>query len=289
MNSWLKALNTILSHPLNKGRFLKTMGTIFWWKYNQLFIKIPSICEIADGIKIICYPNQAYGSFIVYARWPEYAELNFIYGFLKKGDTYIDVGAHIGDSSLIAASKIKTGKILACEPTPEIFDELSKNIRLNNLESLIIPIKKAISYKDELAYFSIENESEINHLVSSTTKNSIQVQTTTVDSIFKEYSLESVALLKIDVEGFELEVLLGANQALRNKKISHILFEVNPKTKGIYKRVKLLERLLSVYSFDFFSFSKNGSIKSISHLQVPKETSNFLAIADIAKRNSMYG
>lgn len=285
----LKPFITILTHPQNKGKFWKALGTVLWWKVNQIFFQLPAIVEIAPNVKIICYPNNSYGSFIVYALWPEYHELNFIYSILRENDNYIDVGAHIGDSSLLAASKIKTGKVISCEPTPAIFNELYTNIKLNNFENIIYPLQKAISDREGVAFFTLETASEVNHLGSKVNgKKSIKVLTTTVDTLVTQNSLKKVELLKIDVEGFELEVMLGAKKSLHLNKVGMILFEVNPTVADISDRVDKVQKFLDTYAFSYYEFTGKGLLEEVSELYVTPRTSNFLAVSKTSKKSAKF-
>lgn len=273
----LKSFENVLTHPLNKNRFFSTFITILWWKFNQIFLKIPAVVEIAPGIKILCYPNNSYGSYIVYARWPEYAELRFIQEVLNSKSIYIDVGAHIGDSSLLAASKILQGKIFSIEPTPSIFQELLTNIKLNSLEKRISPIQAAVSHTQGSAFFNIEDTAETNHLSKKKTRKSIKVTTITIDSLIKQYKLKKVTLLKIDVEGYELEVLQGSSKAIKSQAIERILFEVNPSSEKILNKIMQIEKILIKY-YSFYAFTKEGKLYQVPHLTVPHQTGNFLAI-----------
>lgn len=289
MQAIIKSFKTILTHPNNKGYWLNSIIIIAYWKINQVFLHLPALVEIAPGVRIVCYPQNSYGSFIVYAIWPEYDELNFIYTSLGEKDTYIDVGAHIGDSSLLAASKIKTGKVIACEPTPEIFQELVANIKLNNFEQLIHPVRKAISNKTGTAFFALESSSEVNHLSTQQKgKKGIKVETTTIDSIAKEYSLKDISLLKIDVEGLEFEVIQGAQKSLQLKKVQKVLFEVNPTVNSISNKVALIEDFLRNFDFSFYEFDDQHFLKEVSHLFVPTNTSNFLAVSAEERKRSTF-
>ncbi len=283
------SLVTVLHHPYNRGRFWRALAITGWWKLNQWFFHLLAVVEIAPGVRIICDPRNSYGSFIVYALWPEYEELAFIYTYLGLGDTYIDVGAHIGDSSLLAAAKIKTGQVIACEPTPAVFNDLKTNIKLNNFEAIITPVQKAVSDQIGTTYFTLEAASEVNHLqLVAGEGKSIPVSTTTIDQLIKEYKLQKVTLLKIDVEGFELEVIRGAQKALREQKIELILFEVNPRSVAIQDKVKQIQQLLETFSFSFYSFSESGQLTPVPDLFVPTKTSNFLAVSLTQKKSSSF-
>lgn len=269
----------IFLHPLNKKSFLKTATKLCWWKLNSIFFHLPVLVKVADEVEIVCKPDSSYGSYIVYTKWPEFAELAFTQRILNEKSVYIDVGAHIGDSSLIAASKIKSGKVIAFEPTPDVFSELQKNIRLNNLENIIQAEQKAVSGVVGKARFALEGASEVNHLVAGKSNaKSIQVAVTTIDEVVSANKLKSVDLLKIDVEGFELMVLMGAKKALQSKVIKMILFEANPKTAFISQKLKNSENLLRSFNYSFYSFLDDGKLQKTQTLLPPSKTMNYLAV-----------
>src|SRR3989344_3811026 len=141
---YLFFLQFILRHPFNKNKKLKTLLRIFWWKINQTFFKFPVVVELIPGLKCICYPvDSDYGTLVVYQKFPEYGEMNFLLDNLKDNDTFIDVGANIGVFSLLASSKIKKGKVFAFEPSPKILAQLYANIALNQKTDRILVAEKA--------------------------------------------------------------------------------------------------------------------------------------------------
>lgn len=276
----LKGLNRVFNHPLNKNKPIKTALRAIWWKCNQLFFNYSVIIPFINGTKIVCYPDSSYGSLIVYTSLVEYEEMTFTNSFLKKGDVCIDVGAHLGDFSILAASKTG-GKIFACEPTPQILDLLRENIALNSFSDRITIVEAAISDRIGKVSFSLTNETEVNHLMHNNTKNSknsITVKSITLDQLAKMYKLTRINLLKVDVEGAEGLVFTGMKQLLSKGKIEAILFEVNPNLINFGSSFTSLFNLLHQHDFRVYRFNENNLLSRIDANWETNATENLVAL-----------
>ena len=124
----------------------------------------------------------------------------------KPGQTVIDIGAQYGDYAILC-SKIYKAKVYTFEPLPQNFKEILKNIRLNGLEdNQINAFNVALGNANKTAMLSYSGE------MANNINKGKKIKTTfrTLDS----YKLKA-DLLKIDVEGFEMEVLEGAIKTIK--------------------------------------------------------------------------
>lgn len=155
------------------------------------------------------------------AKWsryyiPDYEQENytFLRQIIKPGIQIIDIGAHIGVFS-VYTSKLtgNEGRVICAEPTPGTFAVLKETLRLNDCRN-VIPLKAAIGNKKGKATFYISNFEEgcnSNSLVKNKPEkeaSGYEVQVLSIDSIVSEYELKP-SLIKIDVEGAELDALKG--------------------------------------------------------------------------------
>lgn len=130
---------------------------------------------------------------------------------------FIDVGAHVGRFSIISANK--GSKVISIEPSKDNFIHLIKNIQLNKLQNKITAFNVGCSNKEGFSnlHFVSGNEglSSLNKKERSI-KEKIMVKK--LDNICKSLNLDesSVDVIKIDVEGHELNVLKGALNLLKN-------------------------------------------------------------------------
>ena len=207
--------------------------------------------------------DSDYGTLVVYQKFPEYGEMNFLLDNLKDNDTFIDVGANIGVFSLLASSKIKKGKVFAFEPSPKILAQLYANIALNQKTDRILVAEKAVSNKSKQVNFDISDRADYNHLSfnSSVKKTTLQVKTTTLDKFIKDVGIKHVKLIKIDVEGAEMLVLKGLKQSLLTKKIDMLIVEVNESAALSFGfSTKDILSCLEEYGFKNYMFDKNYNL-----------------------------
>ena len=145
---------------------------------------------------------------------------------VKKGMTVLDIGAHIGYYTLLAANLVgENGKVFAFEPHPHNFAVLEKNVRINGYKNVVF-VQKAISNKSEYTNLFLGNCSDLHSLSNQVGKKSIAVEAVTLDDFFdKDYKID---VIKIDVEGSEMLVLLGADRVIRTNGNLKVFTEFAP-------------------------------------------------------------
>ena len=178
----------------------------------------------------------------------------------------IDVGANIGEYSKYILEN-SDSKVIAFEPMPSSFKKLKKikNIFGDRLDAYNIGIGKKeetrnLYYdKNNLQWANFNSElKKIDYLKNS--KKSVKCKISTLDNFLsknKKLSLKKIDLLKIDTEGFELEVLIGAKKTIKKFKPKYIQIEYN--WHHLFKNVNLyyFSRILREYqAYKIFPFSK---------------------------------
>jgi len=169
----------------------------------------------------------------------------FIWNFLKlgKGETFIDIGAHVGKYTIAVAKAAKDScRVVAIEPAPKNYATLLRNIRLNGLSN-VIPLNIACWKKPCNIKLYIANDSE-GYSTKVTKGDYVLVRARTLDAVVKDLGIESIALIKIDVEGAELEVLQGMREILSTMR-PKIILEVFK--KNFEQVAKLLQRHSYMY------------------------------------------
>lgn len=141
------------------------------------------------------------------------------YFSLEKG-VFVDVCAHIGKYTLMVGRKVQEGKIVSIEADPENFGILKDNITLNNLKNTIALNLAAFRENCEITlYKNISPNTGINSIYLRDQAQTITVKAMKLDDILANLGIDRVSLIKIDVEGAELDVLLGAKSVLENTKM----------------------------------------------------------------------
>jgi FkbM family methyltransferase len=146
---------------------------------------------------------------------------------LSKYPVIIDIGAHIGTFSIYCSTKFKNANILAYEASKETYDILEKNVTSNSLASKIQISHKAVSSIDSKVklYHNIE-DGNWGHTISKAVSDSYEeVDSTSLDSIFEEYQLNNIDLIKFNCEGSEFDIIMKTKLShLRKIRLSIILY-----------------------------------------------------------------
>jgi FkbM family methyltransferase len=172
---------------------------------------------------------------------------------LRPGDSYVDVGAHVGYHSLVAARSVgEGGRIFSIDPQPYHCAKILTNAELNGFTNITV-VASAVAEAD--GFMSLKNQSRQDKARLTLAGPGVNdgaltfvVPKITLLWLFETYKLRPVTLLKIDVEGFELEVLKGAGDAIR--AIENIVFEVLPSEDA--EKTRAIERILRDCGFQMF-------------------------------------
>lgn len=278
---YIKSLKGVLNHPNNTNSTIRTIVRIIWWKINQSIFKFPAIIEISEGVRCICYPDNSYGGLVVYTKLPEYYDMKFMIKIINKNDIFVDVGAGIGDYSIIAASIIDKGKVYAFEPDQRARKIFIENITLNKMKNKIQVEGQIVSDKEGHEYFKSEKQSEISHI--SLSDRGTSIKSLTLDKYLKKYNIKRIKLIKIDVEGAELKVLKGLENIITTHAIDSLIVEVNKNSKKYGFSRNDLINFFESHDYEIFYYDKLGRFIKISKdTTLPKKTFNLIAISSKA-------
>lgn len=279
----LTALTNVFSHPLNKNQPLLTLQKVLWWKWNQQVIKQPVIVNLLDAAKFLCYPNSSYGSFVFYARYPEYEEMKFLEEVIKPKDVCVDVGANVGAVTVLMAHQASKGKIFSFEPTPSLVPKINENVVINNFENRVEVIEKAVANKNGKLSFALTSESEVNHISTERDEHSTTVTSTSLDSFLKRKQVKDLDILKVDVEGAELSVFQGAKKSLKDKRVSIIVFEVNKNIEDFGSTKQELLQYLERFGYSLYQINSKGlevHLEKVKSNFSAEKTANLVAVAN---------
>lgn len=147
-------------------------------------------------------------------------DVKIIKKYTPAGGTVIDVGANMGSLTIAAAVYVgEKGKVLSFEPSPKFANITTQNVSLNQFSDRVSVHPVALGADTGTVYL---NESSADDTTNYIATGGTKVKQATLDSFTAE--LSSIDFLKIDVEGYELEVLKGATVTLDKTKVLYIEF-----------------------------------------------------------------
>ncbi|MGR6034296.1 MAG: FkbM family methyltransferase [Candidatus Nitrosoglobus sp.] len=158
----------------------------------------------------------------LYVGLHEFEDMSFLLHMLREGDLFVDAGANVGTYTVLA-SKVRRAHSITIEPVPSTHEYLMDNINLNRIQDQVSAYNLGLAAKEGELRFSTELDS-INHVLSKGEQGGVTVPVRTLDSVIGE---RMPVLVKIDVEGFEQEVIHGGLKALSRLGLQAMIIELN--------------------------------------------------------------
>lgn len=199
--------------------------------------------------------------------------------YVDSNNICFDIGANIGAISFALAKEVQPdGKVFSFEPGPFIYQRLINNLQLNNeYKEIITPINIGLSDNEGCLSWNEDTGNRGNAGCIDIKKDgSIKIKVTTLDNFMTEKKIQKVDFIKIDVEGMELEVIMGGLETL--KKIKPIIyFETRIEFEEIRNQKVLLEieNALTKLGYNLYS---TGPKNKLENVQYPNFKANALAV-----------
>jgi FkbM family methyltransferase len=259
LNGWKRTFHLKLRFGLSKLPLFPVQYRLCTSGQPDMFFRWTRVMPFMDPVKG-AFNHDLYG-------W-DVRELRFLRRFLAPGMTFVDIGAHHGLYSVLAAQCVgATGRVLAFEPAPPVFRRLRWHLRLNGV-SQVEPCRCAVgATKTTMTlYIPTEGVDTISSLwppsVGSEHTRNVQVDVVTLDEVATDHGLKSVDIIKLDVEGAENAVLDGATGVLAAVRPLW-LFEALDSTSSAWggSGRALLDRFIALEHM-VFEFTSEGWLQS---------------------------
>lgn len=173
---------------------------------------------------------------------------------IKEGDVVWDVGANIGYyTKKFSAAVGKSGGVVAFEPFPSTAATLKENVKgVENTNVEITISALADSAGTLVMEEGTDNIAATSKIVNSESSEGVAIAVTTGDSFIREKNVQCPNILKIDTEGYELEVLKGMSHLMDDNNVRGIFVEVHfgiLADRGMPNAPKDIEKLLASKGF----------------------------------------
>ena len=218
-----------------------------------------------------CLPYNFYAPNILYNHCG-LKEIQFVKNYIK-GKDFIDGGACIGDSAFILEKYYSPNFVYAFEPLNENIKYINKTIEMNSLKS-IKPINLGLGIKTEkieLSYdpVNISSTSLLKDNRKQNKKQTEKIDITTIDNFVKENNL-NLGLIKLDVEGFESNVIAGALESIKKYR-PVMLISIYHTPKDFFEIKPFIESLNLNYKFKIRKCSPDTIYFETMLIAYPKE------------------
>lgn len=250
--SLIRTLRFVTGHPLNREHKLDSIIRFAKWQIGSRLVPGATVFDWINGSKFFVKPGETGLTGNVYAGLHEFSDMGFLLHFLRSDDLFVDVGANVGSYTILAAAVVGA-RAIAFEPVPGTFERLVDNMRLNHLDERVRCLNAAVSDRGGSVVLTNDMDTK-NHVLAHDER---AASTTTVEAVALDSVLEREfpALLKIDVEGYELSVLDGARHTLEKDALSAVIVESNGSYDRYGHNESSIPQMLLDYGFRACSYS----------------------------------
>jgi FkbM family methyltransferase len=216
-----KIVAFIWTHPANDRERLRALLRALSFQARAKLLHQRTLARLGDRSMVWVDLHRTAASKVVYANPPDHPEMLIWRNVLRPGDLFIDVGANIGTYTIWASEL--GAEVIALEPAKDTFALLVENVVLNGYS--VKPIEAAAGAVCGTARFTSGRDC-VNRIDPA---GGVETMMVTIDSIIND---RTVAGMKIDVEGYEIEVLRGCERALSERRIELIQLEWNTASRA---------------------------------------------------------
>jgi FkbM family methyltransferase len=215
-------------YPFSRGR-----GALVNLMLRRLDFPPGTIRRLNGGPEIELIPGQYCSKVIWLFGIDEPREERLFRRLVPKDGVVIDVGANIGQYTLLAAMQTGSGgRVYAFEPDPLNAGALERSISRNGFGERVDLLRFAVADRSGEAILRVRADRTRSHLlrdeVTCRQSDAISVRTITLDEFAEERGLDRLDVVKVDAEGADLAVLRGAEHAIRRFRPGLLMVEHDP-------------------------------------------------------------
>ena len=268
------ALRHVCRHPLNADRRLSAIGRVVRWQVATRLLPGTAVSiPFTDRARLLVSRGMYGATQNVYCGLNDFEDMSFLIHYLRQDDVFVDIGANIGAYSVLA-SAAAGAKTYAFEPSPAALLSLRSNIAINHIDDRVSIEPYAAGRTAGNVPISTDGPSAMHHIEHGSSSSASLVQMRTIDS----YDLRP-AIIKIDVEGYEAEVLAGAMETASRPELVAIITEQNDDSVKYGDDIPSIASFMTRYGFTAVSYDPWQRVIRTKD----KSSDNTLYVRDIAK------
>jgi FkbM family methyltransferase len=244
------------NHPANEQARMRALIRLAQFQARGRFLRRPTLARLGERSAIWAHLHRHASMKVVCANPPDHPEMLVWQRSLRSADLFVDVGANIG-SYVVWAGELGA-EVIALEPAKDTFMLLGRNVALNGYPVELI--QAAAGAYCGTARFTAGRDT-VNRVHP---EGEIATKVVTIDSVIGSRTVHG---MKVDVEGFEIEVLRGCMQALSDQRIKLIQLEWNASSlKAVGADRQPVVELLARFGYKLYRPDSSGRLLPVRDL-----------------------
>lgn len=258
----------LLSHPLNRDRKWSSIKRYLYWHLGARMVPGDVLVPFVDKTFLRVHPGMTGATGNIYVGLHEFEDMAFVLHLLREKELFVDIGANIGSYTILAGGVVGA-QCVSIEPIKGTFQQLEENINLNHLSGHVQTLNIGIGKEKGVLRFTAGLDT-VNHVLSDSEQvdDIVEVPIVALNDLLEN---KNPLLIKIDVEGFETNVIEGADLVLSHPSLLAVIMELN----GSGDRYGFDEQVLhdKMLSFGFNSYIYEPFIRQLISLNGKKSNS----------------
>ena len=222
------------------------------WQIGSRLVPGSVAAPFVNGSRLLVSPGMTGATGNVYCGLHEFEEMSFLLHLLRPEDLFIDVGANVGSYTVLAGAAIGA-ECISIEPIPAAYRHLVENINLNGIGDKVEARNLGMARKKGILKFTSGYDTT-NRVMNENEEGvcaAIEVKVDTLNNIAGD---ADPVLIKIDVEGFEGEIMEGADQVLSKNSLLAVIMEINGSCNRYGHDETSIRRQMPNYGFSAFRY-----------------------------------
>ena len=264
------AVRRALSAPLNRGRPLYALGRVLSWQIGSRLSGRDLVVPFVGETRLIGRTGMTGMTQNVYNGLAEPGPMGFLLHLLRPGDLFVDAGANVGVYTVLA-SGVCGARSIACEPIEAGAAVIRRNVGLNGIGERVDIFQCALGAYDGTICMTrdFDAENRVVEAAAATPEHLAEVPVTTLDALLEG---RVPKLIKIDVEGYEEQVVSGARTTLAAHGLAAVIMEIWSRTSSDRRRHRRLTDEMK--RFGFAPFVYNPLVRKLSPFEAAETASD---------------
>lgn len=227
MDRITKTIKFIIKHPLNRNNPFKAILRYIRWQIGSRLQPGSVAMPFVGQSRLLISPGMTGATGNVYTGLHDFEDMSFVRHLVRQDDMFIDIGANVGVYTILAAGG--GARCVAIEPAPSTYEKLLDNLHLNRLMDRVTPMNIGLAKTPGILNFT-RGLDTMNRVIPASGPGNLvplKVPVETLDNITNGMPEMTPCCIKVDVEGFEQEVLSGGKRAFSNDQLLAVVLEIN--------------------------------------------------------------
>jgi FkbM family methyltransferase len=229
----VRVLRALMRHPLGRLNRPRTVARFLRWQLGSRLLNNPVAMPFVGDARLLVSNGMQGATGNLYVGLLELEPMGFVLHTLRPDELLLDVGANVGVYTVLAAGGCGA-RVIAFEPVPGTADRLEANVRLNDLGERVEVRRRVVG--SAVGFVEVTTDRDSTNRVlqgrgstdDASERPTASVQVLRLDDVDVSGGRETPRfLIKVDVEGYEVEVLDGAEALLRRDELLAVIIEIN--------------------------------------------------------------